>query len=295
MPANIPPLLSDPAGARNLPETLRRRVSHAQIGAPDTGQHRGRSVRRRICCGSAPGGLTLGRRAASRIAQFHDARPARCKRAKAAHTGAGNVQQLQHWLRIGAAVRIPPRSRPAGHMVQRQSQRHAVGIHCQQYANFKRSQSSGSSHIVPSDLGCPVAANANSHVLRAIRENGAGVRCSIATPASHSAALQAVYWIADGSTVGTGFLHVEGIDFNASYDFDAWRLWRLEYRNHRHLLPALLSGARERNDPPSMRSMPNIPAIGGVAQNGVASIPSGQPGAPRMIYRARLGWSNGAV
>jgi hypothetical protein len=93
--------------------------------------------------------------------------------------------------------------------------------------------------------------------------------------------------------VNTGFIHVEGIDYSASYDLDlgdfgAWNTG-ITGTYYLHYYQSLGFGS------PTVDSLhTDLPAIGGIAQNGVQSIPSGQPAAPRMIYRARLGWSNGA-
>jgi hypothetical protein len=102
-----------------------------------------------------------------------------------------------------------------------------------------------------------------------------------------------VYWISDGSTVNTGYLHPDGIDYNASYDIDlgdygAWNTG-ITGTYYLHYWQNLGNGS------PTIDALhDNLPAIGGVAMNGVQAIPSGVPAAPRMSYRARLGWSNGA-
>ena len=98
--------------------------------------------------------------------------------------------------------------------------------------------------------------------------------------------LTSVYWINDGSTVGTGFLKVDGIDWNASYDWDMENLgaWNVgitgTYYLHRYL--QTLTGG-----PVIDTYHQNIQPAGGIPQNGVETL-------PRMNYRARLGWSNGA-
>jgi len=145
-------------------------------------------------------------------------------------------------------------------------------------------------HIVPSDLGCPLAANANpTSCVPFEKMVNAQMLDRNATEPLTSSSL--VYWIADGSTVSTGFLHVEGIDFNASYDLDlgdfgAWNTG-ITGTYYLHYLQALAGPAVD-----ALHA--DLPPVGGVAQNGVASIPSGVPAAPRMIYRGRLGWSDGA-
>jgi hypothetical protein len=95
-----------------------------------------------------------------------------------------------------------------------------------------------------------------------------------------------VYWISDGSTVGTGFLKVDGIDWSASYDWDwgdlgAWNVGMVgTYYLHRY--NATVNGGTIVD-----LFHQNIQGAGGIAQNGVETL-------PRMNYRARLGWSNGA-
>jgi hypothetical protein len=138
--------------------------------------------------------------------------------------------------------------------------------------------------IVPSDLGCPVSANANpttcapfeSMVLSALSDVGSTHPPSTATN---------VFWIEDGSTFGSGFLHVEGIDWNASYDLDLGDLgaWNTGVTGtyYLHRLTQTVTGG------PVIDTLhQNLAAVAGVAQNGVETT-------PRMIWRARLGWSDG--
>ncbi|HEX5279760.1 MAG TPA: TonB-dependent receptor [Micropepsaceae bacterium] len=138
--------------------------------------------------------------------------------------------------------------------------------------------------VLPSDLGCPVSANATpttcapfeSMVLAALSDRSSPVSTSTLTN---------FYWINDGSTVGLGFVHVEGVDWNASYDFDAgdFGAWNTgitgTYYLHRFTQTVPGSAVVD-------LFHQNISGIGGIAQNGVETL-------PRMIYRARLGWSNG--
>ena len=139
--------------------------------------------------------------------------------------------------------------------------------------------------IVPSDLGCPVAANAHpttcapfeAMAVAALSDRGSTVSPSFAS---------SIFWIQDGSTSATGFLHLEGLDWTASYaqDFGDLGVWNAgitgTYYLHRYS-QALTGG------PVVDLLHQNITPVGGVAQNGVET-------APRMIYRARLGWSDGA-
>jgi iron complex outermembrane recepter protein len=148
--------------------------------------------------------------------------------------------------------------------------------------------------ILPSDLGCPVAANANPTSCAPFETM---VKAAVLDRNSQLtlADVSNVYWLDDGSTVGTGFQHVEGIDFNASYDLDlgdfgAWNTGITgTYYLHRYY--ATVSGV------PAVDLYHTSPgyeeAANGVPQDGVALGTTGNAGAPRLSYRARLGWSDG--
>lgn len=139
-------------------------------------------------------------------------------------------------------------------------------------------------YILPSDLGCPVAANANpascapfqGMVVAALSDRNTTLDVSQATT---------VRWLSDASTVGIGFLKVQGVDWNASYDLDlgdygAWNTGITgTYYLHRfsHTVPGT---------PVIDAFHQDLAPVAGVAQNGVETL-------PRFIYRARLGWSNG--
>ncbi len=138
--------------------------------------------------------------------------------------------------------------------------------------------------IVPSDLGCPTAANANPQscapfeamVLSALTDVGSSTSPSLATN---------VFWINDSSTFGSGFLRVEGVDWNASYDFDLGALgaWNAGITGtyYLHRFTQTVTGG------PVVDALDqNLAAVAGVSQNGVET-------APRMIWRSRLGWSDG--
>jgi iron complex outermembrane receptor protein len=138
--------------------------------------------------------------------------------------------------------------------------------------------------IVPSDLGCPVAANANPTTCAPFEKMALATLLDQNSTESPSV-ISSIYWISDGSTVGTGFLKVQGIDWNASYNIDLGDLgaWNAgitgTYYLHRY--SQTLSGG-----PTIDLFHQNIQGAGGIAQNGVETL-------PRMIYRARLGWSDG--
>ena len=138
--------------------------------------------------------------------------------------------------------------------------------------------------ILPSDLGCPVAANANPTSCAPFEKmalSGLLDRNNAVGPS----ALTSIYWISDASTASTGFLKVDGVDWNASYDLDLGDLgaWNTgitgTYYLHRY--NATINGGTVVD-----LFHQNIQGAGGIPQNGVETL-------PRMIYRARLGWSNG--
>jgi iron complex outermembrane recepter protein len=138
--------------------------------------------------------------------------------------------------------------------------------------------------IMPSDLGCGVAANTNPTTCAPFEKMALATlldRNSTENPG----VISNIYWISDGSTVGSGFLKVQGVDWNASYDWDMGDLgaWNTGITGtyYLHRFSQQLSGG-----PIIDLFHQNIQAAGGVAQNGVETL-------PRMIYRARLGWSDG--
>jgi iron complex outermembrane receptor protein len=139
--------------------------------------------------------------------------------------------------------------------------------------------------IVPSDLGCPVAQNANPSLCAPFELM---VTKFLQDPnnVAPASALTSIYWINDGGTVGTGFLKVQGVDWNASYDIDLGDLgaWNTgiagTYYLHRYFV-------QTPGDNITDALHQNLAPNGGLAQNGVETL-------PRFKYRARLGWSNGA-
>jgi TonB dependent receptor len=139
-------------------------------------------------------------------------------------------------------------------------------------------------YIVPSDLGCPVAANANPTSCAPFESM---VVTALSQPQSTSDLTQVsnVYWINDSGSVNQGFLHVEGVDWNASYNLDlgdlgAWNTGIVgTYYLHRY--SQTVAGGTIID-----QLHQNLSPAGGVQQNGVETL-------PRMHYRARLGWSDG--
>ena len=138
--------------------------------------------------------------------------------------------------------------------------------------------------ILPSDLGCPVAANAAPTSCAPFEKMVSAALNDRSSPINVSQQSN-IFWISDGSTVGTGFLRVEGVDWNASYDLDlgdygAWNTG-ITGTYYLHRFVQTVNGG-------AIIDMfhQNIQAAGGIPQKGVETL-------PRMIYRARLGWSNG--
>jgi iron complex outermembrane recepter protein len=139
--------------------------------------------------------------------------------------------------------------------------------------------------IIPSDLGCPTSANLTPATCAPFEAMAAAALLDRNSPSAISF-LTNVAWINDGSTVGTGFLHPSGVDYNASYDFDAgdFGAWNVgitgTYYLHFYQQTAPGTPIIDWLNQP-------LAAQFGVAMNGVEST-------PRMLYRARLGWSDGA-
>jgi hypothetical protein len=139
--------------------------------------------------------------------------------------------------------------------------------------------------ILPSDLGCPVAQNATPAACAPF-ELMVSKFLQDPNNVANGAALTQIYWINDGGTVGTGFIKVEGVDWQASYDWDmgdlgAWNVGMVgTYYLHRFFV-----------------QVPGSPVTDAFHQTLGANGTLGQPGVetlPRFKYRARLGWSNGA-
>ncbi len=139
--------------------------------------------------------------------------------------------------------------------------------------------------ITPSDLGCPVGQNATP-ALCAPFQLMVGRILADPNNVAPLTSQTSIYWINDGGTVGAGFLRVQGVDWTASYDWDwgdlgAWNTGIVgTYYLHRDFVTV--------NGGPVVDAYhQDLSPIGGRAQNGVETL-------PRMRYRARLGWSNGA-
>ncbi|HEX5280567.1 MAG TPA: TonB-dependent receptor plug domain-containing protein [Micropepsaceae bacterium] len=138
--------------------------------------------------------------------------------------------------------------------------------------------------ILPSDLGCPVADNANPTLCPPFENMVLG---TLTDPQSTSSASQLtnVYWINDSGTTNAGFLHVNGVDWGGSYNFDLGDLgaWNTGITGtyYLHRWSQTVTGG-----PIIDQLHQNLSGAGGVAQNGVETL-------PKMRWRARLGWSDG--
>jgi hypothetical protein len=97
--------------------------------------------------------------------------------------------------------------------------------------------------------------------------------------------LTKILWLNDGGTFNSGFRKMQGIDFTASYDFDlgdygAWNTGingTYYLHDYTQTLP----------DAPITDAFHTTITAGNLVMTGVETL-------PRLRYRARLGWSNGA-
>jgi len=118
------------------------------------------------------------------------------------------------------------------------------------------------------------------------------VRSLLANPRNTvvPAELTNIYWINDGGTFNKGDIKLSGIDWTASYDYDAGDLgaWNIGIVGtyYLHNYTTTIPGAAGLAGTPLDSFHTDLSAVGGIAQNGVESL-------PRMRYRARLGWADG--
>jgi hypothetical protein len=138
--------------------------------------------------------------------------------------------------------------------------------------------------IFPSDLGCPVAANANPTTCAPFEKMVNAVLTDSGSTIDPSQAPN-IFFLRDGATFGSGFQHVDGFDFNASYDVDlgdygAWNTG-ITGTYYLHSFLQVVSGGTIIDV-----LNQNVQPANGILQNGVETT-------PRLVYRARLGWSDG--
>ena len=174
MPANIPPCSATPTAPSTSPAgtPVHCRMLRRYAGC---GQRRRRRCSRPVSAAiRAPGGLSWSGGPHPELRSLHRCRhrPARNARGRP-RSRAGEVAQLQHRLRTGA-------DRPSCKGLDLQATWYSVKVNGTLLgfntttANTLADPLERFHIILPSDLGCPVAANANPHVLRAVRKNGAG-------------------------------------------------------------------------------------------------------------------------
>jgi len=104
------------------------------------------------------------------------------------------------------------------------------------------------------------------------------------------AALTNVYWINDGGTFNKGWQKTEGIDWQASYDFDAgdFGAWNAGVVGAYYLNQKIQTTPA---DPIEDQFHTTLASVGNIPQEGVVGIAG--IGTNKLRYRARLGWSNG--
>ena len=101
-----------------------------------------------------------------------------------------------------------------------------------------------------------------------------------------------VLWLNDGSIFNAGWLKLQGIDWNVSYDWDMGDLGAFNvgmtgtYYLHRYEVNFVGDPFDPEAGAIQDQFHTTLGPVGGTAQTGVESL-------PRMRYRARLGWSNG--
>jgi outer membrane receptor protein involved in Fe transport len=153
----------------------------------------------------------------------------------------------------------------------------------------------GFSYIVPTDIakaGIDVAGCSNNNTPSTCPEFESMVRGLLNDPqnAVPPGSLTSILWINDGAIGNFGWIKLEGIDFTASYDYDAgtWGAWNAGISGTYYLHEYEVNNPTPAFPNPAVVDDFNTDAgtVGGVAQTGV-------PTSPRMRYRARLGWSNG--
>lgn len=155
----------------------------------------------------------------------------------------------------------------------------------------------GFSYIVPTDIakaGVDVAGCSNNNTPAACPEFENMVKALLndqQNPVPPSV-LTSVLWINDGAIGNFGWIKLQGIDFNASYDLDAGALgaWNagIVGTYYLHWYSANNASAVVPNPQVTDQLHTDAGIVGGVDQAGV-------PTTPRMQYRARLGWSDGPL
>ena len=153
----------------------------------------------------------------------------------------------------------------------------------------------GFAFIVPTDIakaGVDVAGCSNNNTPSTCPEFEAMVSGLLNDPqnAVPPGSLTSILWVNDGAIGNFGWIKQEGIDFSASYDYDAgdFGAWNAGITGTYYLHQYSANNPSATVPNPVVTDDFNTDAgtVGGVAQTGV-------PTSPRMRWRGRLGWSNG--
>ena len=153
----------------------------------------------------------------------------------------------------------------------------------------------GFSYIVPTDIakaGVDVAGCSNNNTPYTCPEFENMVKAVLNDPQNPvpPGALSTVLWVNDGAIGNWGWIKLQGIDFSASYDFDAGDLGAFNAgivgTYYLHEFQANNPSAAVPNPPVTDVFHTDAGTVGGIDQPGVSQM-------PRMRYRARLGWSDG--
>jgi iron complex outermembrane receptor protein len=152
----------------------------------------------------------------------------------------------------------------------------------------------GFTFIVPTDLMSIDPACNNNATPTTCKEFETMVQGILSDPRNPlpSSLATSITWLSDGGTINRGWIKLQGIDFNASYDIDLGDLgaWNAgitgTYFLHEYL--------QATPDSPIVDQYHwTITSVGNVVQAGVAAPIMPAANLPRVRYRARLGWSNG--
>jgi outer membrane receptor protein involved in Fe transport len=155
----------------------------------------------------------------------------------------------------------------------------------------------GFAFIVPTDIakaGVDVAGCSNNNTPTTCPEFESMVSALLNDPQNPIpvSALTRVLWVNDGAIGNFGWIKQQGIDFNASYDFDAGDLGAFNAgivgTYYLHQYSANNATAAVPNPAIVDDFSADAGTVGGIAQT--ASTLD-----PRLRYRARLGWTNGAL
>jgi outer membrane receptor protein involved in Fe transport len=93
----------------------------------------------------------------------------------------------------------------------------------------------GFAYIVPSDVGCAPEMDTTPWLCEPFQEIVTKVLAYQGNPVPPEAQTL-IYWVNDGGTMNKGWQKTEGIDWQASYDWE-WGARRIQCRHRRHLLP----------------------------------------------------------